>query len=178
MRHVGFAVIYVCRLYRCVDHYTMGQPPWGTDNFYVVWLIFAWDPLATHLFRISLHYFNVPEQINRASMDWNERIIKKEKLRLAIVRISSPHKQNRPFSHSGHFESPEIKKLCFCTSSLALDERLDVQNLLFQHCVIKVYRINWWLWQTHGEPYYYKKNFNFGIANWSHRQFHLLCTSL
>ena len=42
-------------------------------------------------------------------------------------------------SHGGHFESQENKKLCFCTSSLALDERLDVQNLLFQHCVIKVY---------------------------------------
>ena len=42
-------------------------------------------------------------------------------------------------SHGGHFESQENKKLCFCTCSLALDERLDVQNLLFQHCVIKVY---------------------------------------
>ena len=39
---------------------------------------------------------------------------------------------NRPLSHSGHFES---KKLCFCPSSHALDERLDGQNLLFQHCV-------------------------------------------
>ena len=47
---------------------------------------------------------------------------------------------HRPLSHGGHFESQENKKLCFCTSSLALDERLDVQNLLFQHCVIKVYR--------------------------------------
>ena len=46
---------------------------------------------------------------------------------------------NRPLSHGGHFESQENKKLCFCTSSLALDERLAVQNLLFQHCVIKVY---------------------------------------
>ena len=46
---------------------------------------------------------------------------------------------NRPLSHGGHFESQENKKLCFCTSSLALDQRLDVQNLLFQHCVIKVY---------------------------------------
>ena len=46
---------------------------------------------------------------------------------------------NRPLSHGGHFESQENKKLCFCTSSLALDERLDVQNLLFQHCVTKVY---------------------------------------
>ena len=45
----------------------------------------------------------------------------------------------RPLSHSGHFESQENKKLCFCTSSLALDERLAVQNLLFQHCAIKVY---------------------------------------
>ena len=45
----------------------------------------------------------------------------------------------RPLSHGGHFESQENKKLCFCTSSLALEERLDVQNLLFQHCVIKVY---------------------------------------
>ena len=46
---------------------------------------------------------------------------------------------NRPLSHGGHFESQENKKLCFCTSSLALDERLAVQNLLFEHCVIKVY---------------------------------------
>ena len=38
-----------------------------------------------------------------------------------------------PLSHGGHFESQENKKLSFCTSSLAL------QNLLFQHCVIKVY---------------------------------------
>ena len=47
---------------------------------------------------------------------------------------------NRPLSHSGHFESQENKKLCFCTS-LALDERLDVQNLLFHNCVIKVYLV-------------------------------------
>ena len=47
----------------------------------------------------------------------------------------------RPLSHGGHFESQENKKLCFCTSSLALDERLAVQNLLFQHCVMKVYSI-------------------------------------
>ena len=45
---------------------------------------------------------------------------------------------NRPLSRGGHFESQGNKKLCFCTSSLALDERLDVQNLLFEHCVIKV----------------------------------------
>ena len=45
----------------------------------------------------------------------------------------------RPLSHGGHFESQENKKLCFCTSSLALDERLAVQNLLFHHCLIKVY---------------------------------------
>ena len=46
---------------------------------------------------------------------------------------------NRPLSRGGHFESQGNKKLCFCTSSLALNERLDVQNLLFEHCVIKVY---------------------------------------
>ena len=44
----------------------------------------------------------------------------------------------RPLSHGGHFESHVNKKLCFCTSSLALDERLAVQKHLFQHCVIKV----------------------------------------
>ena len=32
---------------------------------------------------------------------------------------------HRPLSHSGHFESQENKKLCFCPSSLALDERSD-----------------------------------------------------
>ena len=48
-------------------------------------------------------------------------------------------RKNGPLSHGGHFESQENKKLCFCTSSLALEERLAVQNLLFQHCVIKVY---------------------------------------
>ena len=47
----------------------------------------------------------------------------------------------RPLSHGRHFESQENKKLCFCPSSLALDERLDGQNLLFQHYVIKVYRL-------------------------------------
>ena len=36
---------------------------------------------------------------------------------------------NRPLSQGGHFESQENEKLCFCTFSLALDERLDVQNL-------------------------------------------------
>ena len=36
---------------------------------------------------------------------------------------------NRPLSHSRQFESQESKKLCFCPSSLALDERLDGQNL-------------------------------------------------
>ena len=46
---------------------------------------------------------------------------------------------NRPLSRGGHFESQGNKKLCFCPSSLALDERLDGQNLLFQHCVIKFY---------------------------------------
>ena len=46
---------------------------------------------------------------------------------------------NRPLSRGGHFESQGNKKLCFCTSSLALNERLDMQNLLFEHCVIKVY---------------------------------------
>ena len=46
---------------------------------------------------------------------------------------------NRPLSRGGHFESQGNKKLCFSTSSLALNERLDVQNLLFEHCVIKVY---------------------------------------
>ena len=46
---------------------------------------------------------------------------------------------NRPLSHGGHFESQGNKKLSFCLSSLALDERLDVQNLTFQHCLIKVY---------------------------------------
>ena len=35
----------------------------------------------------------------------------------------------RPLSHGGHFESQENRKLCFYPSSLALDERLDGQNL-------------------------------------------------
>ena len=46
---------------------------------------------------------------------------------------------DRPLSHGGHFESQENKKICFCPSSLALDERWDGQNLLFQHCVINLY---------------------------------------
>ena len=49
------------------------------------------------------------------------------------------HGAYRPLSRGGHFESQGNKKLCFCPSSLALDERLDGQNLLFQQCVIKVY---------------------------------------
>ena len=44
---------------------------------------------------------------------------------------------DRPLSRGGHFESQGNKKLCFCTSSLALNERLAVRNLLFEHCVIK-----------------------------------------
>ena len=55
----------------------------------------------------------------------------------------SPSSWFGPLSHGGHFEFQENKKLCFCTSSLARDERLDVQNLLFQHCVIKVYYDIW-----------------------------------
>ena len=54
-------------------------------------------------------------------------------------RGSRAEAKNRPLSRGGHFESQGNKKLCFCPSSLALDERLDGQNLLFQHCVIKVY---------------------------------------
>ena len=50
-----------------------------------------------------------------------------------------PRPPNRPLSRGGHFESQGNKKLCFCPPSLALDERLDGQNLLFQHCVIKFY---------------------------------------
>ena len=57
---------------------------------------------------------------------------------LGRVGIGSGFKTNRPLSHGGYFESQENKKLCFCTSSIALNERLDVQNLLFQHSVIKV----------------------------------------
>ena len=49
---------------------------------------------------------------------------------------------NRPLSRGGHFKSQGNKKLCFCTSSLALNERLDVQNLLFEHCVIKVLSVS------------------------------------
>ena len=54
-----------------------------------------------------------------------------------VVYESLDH--NRPLSRGGHFESQENKKLCFCPPSLALDERLDGQNLLFEHCVIKFY---------------------------------------
>ena len=58
----------------------------------------------------------------------------------AHVTMQSLSQQGyRPLSHGGHFESQKNKKLCFCPSSLALDERLDAQNLFFQHCVIKVY---------------------------------------
>ena len=63
---------------------------------------------------------------------------------LVLNRDQSMH--NRPLSRGGHFESQGNKKLCFCPSSLALDERLDGQNLLFQHCVIKVYWKNWFPW--------------------------------
>ena len=59
-----------------------------------------------------------------------------------ITMLSMQTKRsNRPLSRGGHFESQGNKKLCFCTASLALNERLDVQNLLFEHCVIKVYFI-------------------------------------
>ena len=59
---------------------------------------------------------------------------------LASLSGSSWHfVRHRPLSHGSHFESQENKKLCFCPSSLALDERWGGQNLLFQHCVIKFY---------------------------------------
>ena len=60
----------------------------------------------------------------------------KSRLRRSKWALSRPY---RPLSRGGHFESQGNKKLCFCTASLALNERLDVQNLLFEHCVIKVY---------------------------------------
>ena len=47
--------------------------------------------------------------------------------------------RNRPLSRGGHLESKENKKLCFFPSSLVLDERLDGQIILYQHCVIKFY---------------------------------------
>ena len=58
---------------------------------------------------------------------------------MAVLKAIALVSLYRPLSHSGHFESQENKKLCFCTASLALDERLAVQNLLLQHRVIKVY---------------------------------------
>ena len=57
---------------------------------------------------------------------------------LKIEHVLSSKAHNRPLSRGGHIESQGNKKLCFCPSSLALDERLDGQNLLFQHCVIKI----------------------------------------
>ena len=59
---------------------------------------------------------------------------------LEVASVTDEH-QNRPLSRGGHFESQGNKKLCFCPSSLALDERLDGQNLLFQHRVIKLYKM-------------------------------------
>ena len=55
------------------------------------------------------------------------------------INSQKKNEANRPLSRGGHIESQGNKKLCFCPSSLAPDERLDGQNLLFQHCVIKVY---------------------------------------
>ena len=52
-----------------------------------------------------------------------------------IVIFARIRMDNRPLSHGVQGRN---KKLCFCPSSLALDERLDGQNLLFQHCVIKI----------------------------------------
>ena len=51
-----------------------------------------------------------------------------------------------PLSHGSQFESQENKKLCFCSSSLALDERLDGQNLLFQDCMIKIYSVSFMMY--------------------------------
>ena len=75
----------------------------------------------------------------------NLNFIKAAKTRLVIlpnrvteVFLRAERLCNRPLSHGGHFESQENKKFCFCPSSLALDERLDGQNLLFQHYVIKL----------------------------------------
>ena len=70
--------------------------------------------------------------------DWG--VVKKSGRAQSGPVLPPPPPPNRPLSHGGHLESQGNKKLCFCTSSLALNERLDVQNLLFEHCVIKVYR--------------------------------------
>ena len=69
-------------------------------------------------------------QINLFSMGWLTE----------INNICNRRKNvfHRPLSQGGHFESQENKKFCFCPSSLTLDERLDGQNLLFQHYVIKL----------------------------------------
>ena len=86
--------------------------------------------------------------------DWREKLASRKSLNKRSFQASSNIfkdlgkifskslkilQDHRPLSHGGHFESQGNKRLCFCPSSLALDERLDGQNLLFQHCVIKVY---------------------------------------
>ena len=59
-----------------------------------------------------------------------------------VFRSQAIFPLNRPLSRGGHFESQGNKKLCFCPSSLALNERLDGHNLLFQHGVIKFYWVS------------------------------------
>ena len=72
-------------------------------------------------------------------LNWTERKLIAGHCYMYInhTRVITPLNFSSP--HAGHFESQENKKLCFCMSSLALDERLTVQNLVFEHCMIKVF---------------------------------------
>ena len=105
------------------------------DFDFVGWVIKT--PWLFYFRSVKFHYVKETHDINS--------LLTLVKIALASQHKKQPNKSlsrfvdNWPLSHGGHFESQENKKLCFCPSSLALEERLDVQNLLFQHCVIKVY---------------------------------------
>ena len=69
-------------------------------------------------------------------------------LRLALKQRHKGTRKwlHRPLSRSGQLESQENKRLCFCPSSLALDERLDRQNLLFWLVFVRFRLLEMVLW--------------------------------
>ena len=107
-------------------------------NFLVI-IVLHWKT-APCLGNLTLYYKNTELLIWGSDFAMH---LKRERLTRGTksVLLSQVVLFNRPLSRGRHFECQGNKKLCFCPSSLALNERLDGQNLLFQQCVIKFYTI-------------------------------------
>ena len=84
------------------------------------------------------HYFSYDVKLRLLAH--SRSVLANQKARNAIVgaeNLLNTFITRRPFWVPGE------QKALFLQSSLALDERLAVQNLLFQHCVIKVYYLTY-----------------------------------